>query len=95
MSNNLTPTAVIDRNVRDGSFTVWATYPHAGTDRVTGQGWSVLSEGLADRLAAALEAGAVLVNPTIKTDTNGNTYVSASTQVLGRYLNDTLRHLGY
>ncbi len=94
-TSDLTPTATIECDEHDGSFAVWASYPHAGTDRVTGQGWSVLDKGLAERMAAALEAGVVLVNQTIKTDVNGRTYVAASSQVLGRKMNADLKRLGY
>jgi hypothetical protein len=93
--NDLTPTATIECDEHDGSFTVRASYPHAGTDRVTGRGWSVLDKGLAERMAVALEAGAVLTDATIKTDVNGRTYVAASSQVLGRKMNADLTRLGY
>jgi len=94
--NDLTPTATIKQcDDRDASFMVRASYPHAGTDRVNGMGWVVKKLSVAKRLVTAIEAGAVLTSPTIETDVNCNTYVSASSQVLGRKMNADLKRLGY
>lgn len=94
--NYLTPTATIKPSPHPHtSFMVRATYPHAGTDRVNGMGWVVKKLSVAKRLVTAIEAGAVLTSPTIETDVNCNTYVSASSQVLGRKMNADLKRLGY
>lgn len=79
-----------------GEFSGWTVTPEwTGVDRPTTHSWTVLDRALADRLAAAVLAGAVYVNPVIATDVNGATYVQARSLVMGKYANADLRALGY
>ena len=50
---------------------------------------------LAERLKRAVDAQKVHLNPQIKTDINGKSYVSATITVNGRSLNADLKRLGY
>lgn len=80
----------------DHTLTVRATWPHAGTDRTEGLGINCgMNRSLATRLAAAMTAGVVFARHTIKTDIEGNTFVSAERVVMGRTLNADLKRLGY
>ena len=67
------------------------------TDREDVYAWALPSKdgALASRLARAVQAGAVLTNPVVKTDVNGKTYVSVDSQVMGRHMNADLKRLGY
>lgn len=47
----------------------------------------------ADRLIRAIEDGKVFVNPTIRTDVHGRTYVECDTKVVGKYMNANLKDL--
>jgi hypothetical protein len=86
---NVTVTTDVD------GVTVKVTTPM--TDREDVYAWALPSKGraLASRLARAVQAGAVLKNPVVKTDVNGKTYVSAESQVMGRHMNADLKRLGY
>jgi hypothetical protein len=50
---------------------------------------------LAERLITAIRAGVVFVRPTVRTDKYGQTYVEATSMVLGKRANADLRRLGY
>lgn len=50
---------------------------------------------LADRLERAIQQGKVFPNVSIVTDVAGMTYVSATSCVMGRYLNRDLKRLGF
>jgi hypothetical protein len=63
--------------------------------RTVTTGYLVKGRALADRLAAAMEAGAVFVNPEVRVDVNGHTYVTSSSTVLARQINADLRRLGF
>lgn len=56
----------------------------------TGGDWK-----LAERLARAINAGAIHTDPKVVQDINGKTYVQSGHKVMGRYLNADLRKLGY
>lgn len=78
----------------DGEF--YSVHPvWADVDRPVNGGWSVKDRKTADRLAAALRAGVVIVDPSIKVDVNGQSYVSGAQQVMGKYMNADLKQLGY
>lgn len=76
-------------------FVVWTTAVGAGVDRPDMHGIGVNTKALAERLAKAIEAGAVFYNPTVLTDVNGKTFLSVSSRVLARMANADLRRLGY
>lgn len=70
----------------------------SGVDRETSYSWSMPDReiNLALRLKQAIEAGVVFSNIEILTDTHGETYVHADNEcILGRYLDSTLRELGF
>ena len=50
---------------------------------------------LVGRFTTAIRAGVIFEEPTIKTDVNGRTYVSAPMTVLARMLNADLSRLGF
>jgi hypothetical protein len=74
-------------------------YRRAGVDRprTYGISFSANPNGrkLADRLVAAVNAGVVLYDATIKTDINGRTYVCSTSRVMGKYANADLKKLGF
>jgi hypothetical protein len=49
----------------------------------------------AERVAAAMEAGAFFANVRVATDINGATYVACDARVMGRHLNRDLARLGF
>jgi hypothetical protein len=67
----------------------------AGVDRQRGNGWVVGSERVARRLERAIVAGAVMLDPQVRRDTSGATYVQARSAVMGRYMNADLKRLGF
>jgi hypothetical protein len=72
----------------------------SGADSDYGMGWSLgkpspKTRALADRLIAAIDAGAIFPQPRIKTNAHGTTYVSSIPSVCGRGLNASLRRLGF
>lgn len=68
-----------------------------GVDRPVCFSWGLKKShmSLAKRLQKACLAGVVLVNPQIKTDIYGKTYVETNCRVLGRMLNADLKRLGF
>ena len=79
----------------DGTITVEVTT--TGLDRAHVHAWGLRANHgpLAERLARAIRAGAVLTNPVVKTDIHGHTYLSTQSQVLGRNLNADLKRIGF
>lgn len=53
------------------------------------------NQALADRLAAAVDAGVVFTELEVATDVFNEKYVAHKTNVMGRYLNADLRRLGF
>lgn len=93
MSEILIPIATVQEAEDLGGFRVVVTWP--GVDRPTTQGWVLGNAKTAQRLAAAINAGAVYSDPEIRTDMDGKTYVSASYQILGRTASADLKRLGF
>jgi len=88
--------AVLDRAdivVHADHFSVFPIYK--GVDRPRAAGWSVRTMRDAQRLKAAIEAGAAITEATVHTDTEGKTFVHGTGHVLGRRLNADLRRLGF
>jgi hypothetical protein len=76
-----------------GCFSVHPVWD--GVDRRDTGGMLVRGRPLADRLAAAIRAGAAFVPRGVNTDTAGRTYVDTDSRVLARMLNADLRRLGF
>lgn len=77
-------------------FTVRARFsPNQPVDRLDSHGIVVRGKGLADRLAAAMQAGVIFTDFAIRTDVNGNTFLTYRTAVLARYVNADLKRLGF
>jgi hypothetical protein len=79
---------------------VVGTWQGCTADSDYGMGWNLgepskKTRALADRLVAAIDAGVVFGEPVEKTNVHGETYISASTSVMGRGLNASLRRLGF
>lgn len=93
------PTTIPDRieieDKGDGTVTVWPIWN--GVDRPKGCGMGIRAndKALIGRYVAALRAGVVYSSAKVRTDVNGETYVSTTSKVLGRYLNADLRRLGF
>lgn len=89
----MNPTANITTDTDDGFHVnvIW----DAPVDRPCTGGYLMPNRKIAERLVAAINAGAVYVDPEIRTDINGRTYVSARARVLGRHANADLRALGF
>lgn len=66
----------------------------ADVDRPYTGGWMVRN-AYVPRFVRALKAGVVEINPTVRTDVNGNTFVSAQSTVSAKRMNADLRRLGY
>ena len=68
-----------------------------GVDRFDVGGWTVGKNDvvLAERLQRAIIAGAAFCDIQILTDKNGQTYVGATSVILGRKMNADLRKLGF
>ncbi len=77
------------------SLTVWPIWGGVELDRPEGSGYVVKDRRMAERLKAAMLAGAIFYNVEVKTDVNGATFVSASSHVLARMMNADLRRLGF
>ena len=96
--NDIEVTAsILDEYGDDISITIGTTWKCAGLDRNTGRGFVLPANRpkLAARLIKAINDQVVFVNPEIKTDIGGNTYVSAHSLVMARYANKDLTELGY
>lgn len=67
------------------------------TDRGGSYGWGLrpTHARLAQRLVAAINDGVIFTNFRMGTDVNGKTYLSATSNILGRTLNADLTRLGY
>lgn len=78
---------------RDGGWMVEPVW--AGVDRPVVGGWLLRERKLADRLAAAVLAGVVYPQRTVRVDTGGKTYVQANSKVMGKYANADLIRLGF
>lgn len=89
-----TPKATIEPST-DNLYRVRAIWTDAPVDRQQGYACDGLTRPVAERLARAIEAGAILVDPVIKTDINGKTYVSSTWMVRGRAMNADLKRLGF
>ena len=77
-----------------GAINVSAVW--AGVDRPVSMSFSLTNMKTAVRLAAAIGAGAVFVNPHVATDVNGQTYVTWDrSTVMAKYANADLRKLGF
>lgn len=94
---NLTPVAVVEPGQFPGHGpTVWIEYPYAGVDRPRTHGISTGGDArLAERLVAAVNAGAVNYGQAVLTDVHGQTYVGDHSRVMGKYLNADLTRLGF
>lgn len=79
----------------DNEIVVRAHVEGLAVDRPELQGWVCTNQKIAERLKAAIEAGVVFHNFSIKPDINGKTYLSASSRVLGRMMNADLKRLGF
>lgn len=81
----------------DGSFVVNATVQGIELDRRDTVGYIVTRRAVAERLAAAINAGAVFEvgTPAVLTDVNGRTYLNMSSRVLARTMNADLNRLGF
>lgn len=76
-------------------YRVRITWPCANTDRKDGITYAGLTRDVAERLVIATHAGAIMLNPQIRTDAFGNTFVSATPTVRGRAMNADLTTLGW
>ncbi len=73
---------------------LWSA-PNQVLDRPEGTGYLLTQRSVAFRLKQAMLDQMVFVDPSIKTDVDGRTYVSASSRVMGRMVNADLLRLGY
>lgn len=67
----------------------------SGVDRPSSHGFAVPTSALAERLKAAIEAGRVFIDPHVKVDVRGLTYVESASTVHGKWLESDLRDLGF
>lgn len=73
-------------------FTISPVYE--GVDRPISSGVNVRSE-LVDAAVQAMKDGKIYGNATVKVDVNGQTYAESQDEVIGKYINTTLKKLGY
>lgn len=93
MSVDLIPTASVEPATDLEGFRVKVTWP--GVDRPSTQGWVLGNRNTAERLATAINAGAVFSDPEIVTDSAGQTYVRANYSIVGRRASADLARLGF
>lgn len=86
------PSVSID--AQRGGYIVRGNWVGIKADRTDVCGFCVRTKFDADRLVAAIKAGVVFTNPSIKTNIYGDTYVNSNCQ-LGRRLNSGLKKLGF
>lgn len=96
----LIPKAVIiyepDPDEVSGRYIVETHWTGVELDRPCTGGISTgTNRKLAERLAAAINAGVVYTDPKVQKDVNGATYVQAGCKVFGRRLNADLKRLGF
>lgn len=88
---------IVERDA--GELTVWPYWTTDGAplDRPQGTGYGFRSShrALAERLRAAMLAGAVYYDAEVRIDKFGQTYVNAPSHVLGRMANADLNRLGF
>lgn len=99
MAATFTPTATIETSVSYSAlprYTVRVAWSaDTALDRTDGIGISCMTERDADRLARAINDGAVFYDAHLRTDVYGQTYVEASRKVWGKYLHEDLAAIGY
>lgn len=83
----------------DGSISVHPIWKGVDRPNVGGYGLKATHRKLASRLAAALACPTVYTarpgHCELKTDINGQTYISAFAPIIGRTLNADLKRLGF
>lgn len=67
----------------------------SGVDRPTSSGWAVKDMKTARRLERAIRAGVAYSKTEVRTDVDGNTYVSAKSVLSGRTMNADLKRVGF
>lgn len=93
-----TPTARLEYCDRPAGWhvsVVWSCDTPGLLDRADGMGCILDSKATAERLVAAINAGAVFGTAELHTDVNGRTFVHAARKVRGRTANADLKRLGY
>lgn len=93
--STLIPTAVMATDAEGIHVTI--EWSGAKLDRPNTGGWGLGAQHgkLAERLVRCINAGKATGTPTIATDVNGKTYVSAPHKVFGRTMNADLKRLGF
>jgi len=96
-SSNLTADIVTDDAFLNGSIVVRISTYGLPVDRTYLYGISLKKTHLklAERLKAAILAGAVFGLGTVHVDVNGKSFIHADCKVLGRTLNADLKRLGF
>jgi hypothetical protein len=75
------------------SLTMYVVDENIDRDRVHG---IVVGNKYVERVKKAMEDGAIYRSYEIKTDVNGNTYVSGDgLRIIGRYIPSSLKEMGY
>lgn len=95
-----TPHATIEKNastITPGTtYTVWTDWTASDGSKIDRPRTGGISAGrYAERVKAAINAGAAYGPATLKTDVNGRTYVQADFKICGRHLNADLQKLGF
>lgn len=80
-ADGITVTVAWDADVQRNRIQAWGLGPKHGA--------------LAQRLKRAVDAQAICLNPVIRKDVAGLTYVASDSCILGRTMNADLRRLGY
>lgn len=80
-----------------GSWDVATTWVVADDclDRTDGMGFGFQHRDLAERMARAIEDGAIFLDPEVRTDADGRTYVHATAATIGKYADVDLARMGY
>lgn len=86
-----------ERDSLSGRVSIHISPIWKGVDRPDVGGWAVGAqhEKLAARLGDAVTTGKAFGRVEVRTDVNGQTYVSAEHLVIGRHMNADLRRLGF
>lgn len=91
----LKPKAIVQKVLNGVLVSVVWTSSEIELDRPNCFSFVVRDQALAQRLARAVDAGAVFFAPTVCRDVYGQTYVNATSRVLVRTANADLRRLGF
>jgi len=96
LAKHLESVQLVDRNPTDGISARYIVDPiWKGVDRSHSGGWGTNNKKLAERMQRAVQSGKIFLNLEIKTDVNGNTYISDLDDIDWKRANKSLLRYGF